>query len=628
MPPAAPYDKSDLFAQYQILEELGDFPSYSLFKVKSPSGAIKLWKKIDLHLSSNSIETRLLPAIEKIQHPFLNAVSGSFNFPEKGLLFVESDFPLKTLRHRMEECKAQGQSTSAGIPISELFGYIAQAAEGIDYLNSPQHQYQGKRIAIYHRALSPDSLHLFDEKGKPICKVGDFGLAKPILDSVDSARHSLGLTNYDYSPPEFDEGITTSTSDQYSLATTYYELRTGKLPFTGSLLQKLQAQLEGKPDLSAVDAPERPALLRALSRDPHARFGSCREFVQNLQSALGGLVTMPINIPRTTTKVADTNAMFGSTGSSGWAITAKPVGKSGGSLFDISTKPAAPMATPAKQPDGWTLMGSVSSAKTGSPSPDGKTAGQAKEKKEPVNQHKEVARPLGSIPKPAAQKLTTERIQTPLPSAEGWKVDEQVDKDPPSLPPIPDDWTPGKVTVGRRGSDPNLAVGTPDTTSAGSEQKRDELSSKARETLELIKKRQKHHNTPPPIAVEKPISGGSKIINSLSAKPAPGSAQHVNSMGRSLRPAIPSAQEENRPIGNVAAIPGLRRASSPVAGIRTPLRRPESAAAPTPKEAVRSLQTNSPTGPPQAGTSLVTIIMVGIAAFCIGMLLLAMLVKK
>ncbi|HMP17236.1 MAG TPA: protein kinase, partial [Gemmatales bacterium] len=284
-------DKNDLFAQYQILEDLGDFPTYSLFKVKAPNSSIKLWKKIDLQFNAASIETRLLPVIEKVQHPNLNAVSNSFLFQDKGLLFVESDFPVKTLRHRLEELKSTG---SSGIPISELIGYMAQVAEAIDFLNAPMHPYQGKKIAIYHRALSPDSLHLFEEKGKIICKLGDFGLAKPIIDSNDAARHSLGLTNYDYAPPEFDEGLTTNTSDQYSLATTYVELRTGKLPFTGTLLQKLQAQLNGTPDLSLLEPNERPVVSRALNRDPHARFPSCKEFVKQLQLALGGVVSIPI----------------------------------------------------------------------------------------------------------------------------------------------------------------------------------------------------------------------------------------------------------------------------------------------------------------------------------------------
>ena len=59
---------------------MGDFPNYSLFKVKAPNGSIKLWKKIDLQFSSASIETRLLPVIEKVSHPNLNAISGDKRF--------------------------------------------------------------------------------------------------------------------------------------------------------------------------------------------------------------------------------------------------------------------------------------------------------------------------------------------------------------------------------------------------------------------------------------------------------------------------------------------------------------------------------------------------------------------
>ena len=49
---------------------------------------------------------------------------------------------------------------------------MQQAAEAVDYLTTPQHSYNGRKIAIYHRALSPDSLQLFEEKGKVQPQVG------------------------------------------------------------------------------------------------------------------------------------------------------------------------------------------------------------------------------------------------------------------------------------------------------------------------------------------------------------------------------------------------------------------------------------------------------------------------
>ena len=121
-------------------------------------------------------------------------------------------------------------------------------------------------VAVYHRALRPACLHIFREGARQVCKVSDFGIAKPVTDEV--AQHSQGLQHYDYDPPEFFEGQTTPTSDQYSLAIVYYELRTGELPFQGTMLEQLQARLDDRPNLDLLPEAERKIIAKALTRAP------------------------------------------------------------------------------------------------------------------------------------------------------------------------------------------------------------------------------------------------------------------------------------------------------------------------------------------------------------------------
>lgn len=625
-------DKNELFAQYQILEDLGDFPNYSLFKVKAPNGTIRLWKKVDLQFSAASIETRLLPVIEKVQHPNLNAVSNSFLFQDKGLLFVESEFPVKTLRHRLDELRSNNAGSNTGIPISELFGYIAQAAEAIDFLNTAQHPYQGKKIAIYHRALSPDSLHIFEEKNKIVCKVGDFGLAKPIVDSNEAARHSLGLTNYDYAPPEFDEGLTTNTSDQYSLATTYVELRTGRLPFIGTLLQKLQAQLSGTPDLSLLEPGERPIVARALNREPQARFHSCKEFVKQLQLALGGVVTIPLlsSTPvggsRNTSEApvpaqASTGSLF--SGNSGWALSAKPVGRSGGSLFNVTARGSArPEASPATSP--------TTSASASPPAP-------------PLMPVKPPVSPKAPEPKPKQTKVPTPG------QAEGWSVDT-----PSGKPPAPQEtpqanWTPGNVSasVGRPGASnpstveqaktpPPPPLPTPSTPAPTKEV----FSPKARETLDLIKRKQTGATqaSQPAPDLEKPVPGSKFLSSSSTSIPALPSKILPRAAGRPTG-ALGETPAPPRPTN----VPNPRRASTPNMGVPLPSRQPPPQPVPGVRQAMQSpvplprrssakldpvsgsteSLTNDEPAKVTGGTPVwVTLLMVIIAAFCIGMMIL------
>jgi hypothetical protein len=76
-------------------------------------------------------------------------------------------------------------------------------------------------------------------------------------------------------------------SDQYSLAATYAELRTGRFPFAADCLAEMMFRhLKGAPELP-LDGDERQVLERALSKSPARRFGNCVELVAALAAAVG-----------------------------------------------------------------------------------------------------------------------------------------------------------------------------------------------------------------------------------------------------------------------------------------------------------------------------------------------------
>lgn len=259
---------------YRLLDEIEGTAFYKLWRVRTPDGCDRSWKIIDLVVGNAAIETRTLGLLVRLRHPHLNTLTNFWNLDDGKTLIIESDLPSQSVRELAKTRQRDGQT---GVSREELTPYFEQAAEGLDFLNKPQHDYNGRQVAIYHRALRPDCLLLFDEDGRRICKVSDFGLSKPVTDEV--AQHSQGLLHYDYDPPEFFEGQTTPTSDQYSLAVNYYELRTGQMPFRGTMLEQLQARLNDRPDLSYLNEPERGLVRKALSRDPSRRYESCLDFV-------------------------------------------------------------------------------------------------------------------------------------------------------------------------------------------------------------------------------------------------------------------------------------------------------------------------------------------------------------
>jgi serine/threonine protein kinase len=263
---------------YRLLEELEGSAFFKVWRVQTPEGGQRWWKVVDLVVGNAAIETRTLGLLVRLRHPHLNTLTNFWNLDDGKTLVIESEVPVRSLRDLLAGRSAK---EGRGVPLEEVLPYFEQAAEGLDFLNKPQHEYNGQLVAIYHRSLRPECLLLFEEQGRLVCKVSDFGLSKPVTDEV--AQHSQGLVHYDYDPPEFFEGQTAPTSDQYSLAINYYELRTGEMPFTGTMLEQLQARLNDKPNLSYIPEPERSIVRKALRRDPSLRFKSCLDFVKHLR---------------------------------------------------------------------------------------------------------------------------------------------------------------------------------------------------------------------------------------------------------------------------------------------------------------------------------------------------------
>ena len=105
--------------------------------------------------------------------------------------------------------------------------------------------------------------------------MGDFGQA---IRPDDFGTVASSMTS-SYAAPELSRGRMSARSDQYALAVSYCLLRGGRLPFRGSSLEVLMGHFGEAPDLSMIPEAERPALARALAKEPADRWPDCRSFV-------------------------------------------------------------------------------------------------------------------------------------------------------------------------------------------------------------------------------------------------------------------------------------------------------------------------------------------------------------
>lgn len=203
-------------------------------------------------------------------------------------LIVAMLLAYKSLLERLLDCQQRGLP---GIPAEECLGYMEEAAKGIDFLNTPQHELGDGPVAIQHCDIKPDNIMLV---GGSVL-VCDYGVARVLADDTRKHTATAMAGSPAYMAPECIAGQQPSrATDQYSLAITYYQLRTGELPAQGeTYLQVLESHTKGQLKFSRLAEAEQRVLHRATAMAPADRFPSASEFVQQLRAAagLGGNLT-------------------------------------------------------------------------------------------------------------------------------------------------------------------------------------------------------------------------------------------------------------------------------------------------------------------------------------------------
>lgn len=176
------------------------------------------------------------------------------------------------------------QRLGKALELEEVTRIVAGVADALDAAHAR---------GIVHRDVKPDNILLDGER--PL--LSDFGIAHlASMEGITAAGYSVGTPLY-MSPEQWSGKPVGAQSDQYSLAIVAYELLAGRAPFDGEPVALAVHHLKTPPPRLRATNPSIPAaveavLLKAMSKQPEARFRSCGEFAGALAAATA--VTEPL----------------------------------------------------------------------------------------------------------------------------------------------------------------------------------------------------------------------------------------------------------------------------------------------------------------------------------------------
>lgn len=166
------------------------------------------------------------------------------------------------------------------LPVDEAIDIMSQVTSAIS------HAHQN---GIIHRDIKPQNI-LIDHNGK--VKVTDFGIAMALSGtSITQTNSVLGSVHY-LSPEQARGGTAIKKSDVYSLGIVFFELLTGRLPFSGDTavsiaLKHLQSDTPSvrrwNPD---IPQSVENIVLKATAKNPFHRYDNVNQMEEDLATAL------------------------------------------------------------------------------------------------------------------------------------------------------------------------------------------------------------------------------------------------------------------------------------------------------------------------------------------------------
>ncbi|MFL6604365.1 MAG: protein kinase domain-containing protein [Steroidobacteraceae bacterium] len=264
--PGGEFMAADFIPGYTIHATIGESEKAAVYVATSAARAENVALKVSKTLRDEAAGRQFLEreytAIVAIRHPSVVQIH-DYGIHAGYEYLVMEYLPRGDLKARMQQ----------GLTEQEALRYVAQIAEALQVVH---------HAGLLHRDLKPPNVMLRENGDVALI---DFGLARALDGSTASTRTGVLRGSPYYMSPEQALGeVLDARSDFYSLGIMYYEMLTGKKPYTGgSAMDVLQQHVNAPlPTLPKALTHHEPILLKLLAKSRQDRYATAAEVLMAL----------------------------------------------------------------------------------------------------------------------------------------------------------------------------------------------------------------------------------------------------------------------------------------------------------------------------------------------------------
>ncbi|MBW8904280.1 MAG: protein kinase [Betaproteobacteria bacterium] len=274
--------RQEHIGKYPVLREIGAGATSKVYLGRDP------FAERDVAIKVFAFDTHAEAQQERMKHKAFVAeasLAGKLNHPHIVDIFdavVEPDRSYIVMEYVPGSTLEAHGDVSKLLPVAKVVEIIFKCIRALEY---------AWRHGVIHRDIKPGNI-LLSQSGET--KVSDFGAS--FQQRLQETTQIAGVGSPAYmSPEQVRMEALTQQTDIYSLGVTMYRLLTGRLPFTANTQPALTyAILNTEAPRPAKLRPELPGLLdaivmKAMEKDPAARYPSWLDFGKDLSQAFGSL---------------------------------------------------------------------------------------------------------------------------------------------------------------------------------------------------------------------------------------------------------------------------------------------------------------------------------------------------